>query len=227
MRLEWPEMTALCGVASSVYTCLKDLKLPQASTVAIHAEGGRAQLACTMACAMGYRVIMIGRDRHSVMPSSQSTNGTPSSSSNNGSSSALDMMTRSACFMPMTKNAGQDLMKHHGGACAILCLMPGVEHAQSMIEGLKPNGHIVLFAPAREDNLAIPTIPLISDRRSVCGFPSSTPLELEKCFELVKMHSECFKQVIKVDKYKVEDAQKAFEAAMDMNAKSKPILCMD
>ncbi|KAK4046736.1 hypothetical protein OIV83_005841 [Microbotryomycetes sp. JL201] len=231
MRLEWPMMTVLCGVASSVYTCLKDMKLPQASPVAIHAEGGRAHLAGAMACAMGYHVVMIGRDR-SVLPSSPAADNDPK---DGPGSSALEMMTRSASFIPMSKNIGQDLMKHHGGhhgghrggVCAILCLMPGVEHVESMLEGLRPNGHLIMFAPAREDKLALPTIPLVSQRRSICGFPASTPLDLEKCFELVKLHSDCFKQVIRVEKYKLEDAQKAFDAAMDCNAKAKPVLCIN
>jgi len=150
----------LCaGIAT--FNALKKCGAQAGDTVAILGIGGLGHMALQYARRMGFRVVAIGR----------------------GGDIAEDALALGAHIY--IDNAHEDAaarLRGLGGAQAIVTMVADVKAVSALMEGLAPQGRLVLLNPAKEP-LPVSATLLVGGERSILGSITGTPYESEKALD--------------------------------------------
>ena len=168
--------------------------------VAVQGIGGLGHLGIQYANKFGYKVAAIGR------------------SSKNA---ALAQKLGASVYIDSNAtNAAEELQKL-GGAQVILATAPSSKAMSKLIDGLAPNGKLIVVG-ATFDPIEVTPIQLISGSRAIQGWSSGTPADSEDTLHF----SELTGVRPMIETYPLEKAAEAYARMMSGNARFRVVLTM-
>ena len=168
--------------------------------VAIQGVGGLGHLGIQFANKFGYKVAAIGR----------------------GSANA-DLAKKLGANLYIdssTANAAQELQKL-GGAQVIIATAPNSKSMSALVDGLAPNGKLMVIGAAFEP-IEVTPLQLISGSRALQGWWSGTPTDSEDTLRF----SELTGIRAMIETYPIEKAGEAYARMMSGNAQFRVVLTM-
>ena len=168
--------------------------------VAVQGIGGLGHLAVQFANKCGYKVVAIGRG------------------------SEIEALARklgaSVYIDSQATNAAQALQKL-GGAQIILATAPSSKAMSELIDGLGPNGRLVVIGVS-SDPMEVTPLQLIKRSTSVQGWQSRTPADAEDTLNFAELTG--VRPMIET--YPLEKAGEAYARMMTGKARFRPVLTM-
>jgi D-arabinose 1-dehydrogenase-like Zn-dependent alcohol dehydrogenase len=168
--------------------------------VAVSGVGGLGHLGIQFANKFGYKVAAIGLGAEDAAAASEL-----------GASLYIDVNTT---------NAAQALQKL-GGARVILATAPSSKAATALIDGLAPNGKLMVIGVAAEPIEATP-VQLITASRAVQGYVSGTPADSEDTLRFAELSGVR----ALIETYPLEKAEEAYARMMSGKAHFRVVLTM-
>ena len=127
----------------------------------------------------------------------------------------------SANFLTNSGDTVANLQKL-GGARVILATAPNAKAISALVEGLSPDGNLLIPAAPNEP-LSIPVISLITGRRLVAGWYSGTARDSQDTLEF----SEISDVHPMVEKYPFTEVAAAYEQMLSGKARFRAVLMME
>ena len=155
--LDPAEAAPLMCAGITTFNALRHSGAGPGDLVAVQGIGGLGHLGVQFANKFGYKTVAIGRGPE---------NGT-----------LAKKLGAVAYVDSKATNAAEELQKL-GGAKVILATAPNSKSMSELIDGLGPNGKLMVVG-AGPDPIEVTPIQLISLRRSIQGWPSGTPSDSE------------------------------------------------
>jgi D-arabinose 1-dehydrogenase-like Zn-dependent alcohol dehydrogenase len=168
--------------------------------VAVQGIGGLGHLGIQYAKAFGYNVAAIGRG------------------SENG---ALAMSLGASVYIDSKVANPADELQKLGGAQVIVSTAPNSKAMSSVIDGLAPNGKLIVLGVAF-DALEVTPVQLISGNRSLQGWATGTPADSEDTLRF----SEFSGVRPMIEPYPLEQAAEAYARMMSGDARFRVVLTM-
>jgi len=168
--------------------------------VAVSGVGGLGHLGIQFANKFGYKVAAIGLGAEDAAAASEL-----------GASLYIDVKTT---------NAAQALQQL-GGARVILATAPSSKAATALIDGLAPNGKLMVIGVAAEPIEATP-VQLITASRAVQGYVSGTPADSEDTLRFAELSGVR----ALIETYPLEKAEEAYARMMSGKAHFRVVLTM-
>ena len=168
--------------------------------VAVQGIGGLGHLGIQYASKFGYNVAAIGRGSENA---------------------ALAKELGANCYIDSSAtNAARELQKI-GGAQVILATAPNSKTMSALIDGLRPNGKLIVLGAAF-DPIEVTPIQLISGSRAVQGWLTGTPADAEDTLHF----SELTGIRPMIETYPLEQAAQAYARMLSGDAKFRVVLTM-
>ncbi|KAH9213462.1 putative alcohol dehydrogenase [Leptodontidium sp. 2 PMI_412] len=184
----------------TVFNSIRKLKVTPGDLVAVQGLGGLGHLAVQYANKMGYRVAAL-------------------SSGDKKRDFAKKLGAHE--FIDTSKEDPCKKLQELGGASLIVCTAPNAKSIGPLTGGLEPGGKLLVLAPC--GGIEVNSIDLIAKAVSVSGFPCGHALDSEEAIAFTKLHNiRCI-----VEKFSLQDAQKAFDHMLSGNARFRAVLVMD
>jgi len=168
--------------------------------VAVLGVGGLGHLGIQFASKFGYKVAAIGRGPENA--------------------ALVKKLGASAYIDRKATNAAAELQKL-GGAQVILATAPSSKAMSELIDGLGPNGKLLVVG-ATTDPIEVTPVQLITGSRTIQGWSSGTPTDSEdtlRCAELTGVRPM-------IETYPLEKAAEAYARMMSGNAQFRVVLTM-
>jgi D-arabinose 1-dehydrogenase-like Zn-dependent alcohol dehydrogenase len=194
------EAAPLLCAGITTYNALRHSGALPGDLVALLGIGGLGHLGIQFANKFGYKVAAIGRGAESGALAKKL-----------GASVNIDNK--------MT-NAAEALQKL-GGAQVILATAPSSKAMSEVIDGLAPNGKLMVVG-ATADSLAVTPIQLITGSRAIQGWASGTPVDAEDTLRFAELTG--VRPMIET--YPLEKAAEAYARMMSGNAQFRVVLTM-
>lgn len=183
----------------TVFNSIRKANIMTGEIVAIQGLGGLGHLAVQFANKMGYKVIAL-------------SNG----------DKKRDFATKLGAheYIDTTKNDPCEKLLEIGGASLIVCTAPNPNSIGPLTGGLVPGGKVLVLAPCGE--IRVNTNHLVIRAATVCGFPSGHALDCEEAIAFTKLHGiKCM-----VERFPLEEAQKAFDHMLSGDVRFRCVLIM-
>jgi D-arabinose 1-dehydrogenase-like Zn-dependent alcohol dehydrogenase len=194
------EAAPLLCAGITTYNALRHSGALPGDLVAVLGVGGLGHLGIQFANKFGYKVAAIGRG------------------SENG---ALAKKLGASVYIDnKTTNAAEALQKL-GGAQVILATAPSSKAMSEVIDGLAPNGKLMVVG-ATADSLAVTPIQLITGSRAIQGWASGTPADAEDTLNFAELTG--VRPMIET--YPLDKAAEAYARMMSGNAQFRVVLTM-
>jgi D-arabinose 1-dehydrogenase-like Zn-dependent alcohol dehydrogenase len=184
----------------TTYNALRHSGALPGDLVAVLGIGGLGHLGIQFASKFGYRVAAIGRGSENA-----------ASAKELGASAYIDSQST---------NPAQALQKL-GGAKAILATAPSSQAMSALIDGLAPNGKLMVVGAAFEPIEATP-VQLISGSRTIQGWASGTPSDSEDTLRFAELTGVR----AMIETYPLEKAEEAYARMMSGKAQFRVVLTM-
>jgi D-arabinose 1-dehydrogenase-like Zn-dependent alcohol dehydrogenase len=184
----------------TTYNALRHSGALPGDLVAVLGIGGLGHLGIQFANKFGYKVAAIGRGPESAELAKKL-----------GASVYIDNKTT---------NAAEALQKL-GGAQVILATAPSSKAMSEVIDGLAPNGKLMVVG-ATADSLAVTPIQLITGSRAIQGWASGTPADAEDTLRF----SELTGVRPMIETYPLDKAAEAYARMMSGKAQFRVVLTM-
>jgi len=168
--------------------------------VAVQGIGGLGHLGVQFANKFGYRVAAIGRGSENAALAKKL-----------GASIYIDSKST---------NAAEELQKL-GGAQVILATAPSSKAMSELIDGLGPNGKLMVIG-ADFDPIQVTPVQLISGSRTIQGWASGTPADSEDTLSFAELTGVR----AMIETYPLEKAGEAYERMMSGDAQFRVVLTM-
>jgi D-arabinose 1-dehydrogenase-like Zn-dependent alcohol dehydrogenase len=168
--------------------------------VAVQGIGGLGHLGIQFASKCGYKVVAIGRGGHNAALAKQL-----------GASIYIDSQA---------SNAAEELQKL-GGARVILATAPNSKAMSELINGLGPNGKLLVIG-ADFQPIEVSPVQLIGGCRSIQGWASGTPMDSEDTLNFAALSG--VRPMIET--YPLEKAADAYARMMSGDAEFRVVLTM-
>src|ERR1700737_4847957 len=168
--------------------------------VAVQGIGGLGHLGIQFANKFGYKVAAIGRGSETATLAKKL-----------GASVYIDNKAT---------NAAEELQKL-GGAQVILGTAPSSKSMSEVIDGLAPNGKLMVVGAAM-DPIEVPPVQLISGSRAIQGWASGTPADAEDTLRFAELTG--VRPMIET--YPLEKAAEAYARMISGNAQFRVVLTM-
>jgi D-arabinose 1-dehydrogenase-like Zn-dependent alcohol dehydrogenase len=168
--------------------------------VAVQGIGGLGHLGIQFANKFGYKVAAIGRGSENAALAKKL-----------GASLYIDSKST---------NAAEELQKL-GGAKVILATAPSSKAMSELIDGLGPNGKLMVIGAAF-DPIEVTPIQLISGSRTIQGWASGTPIDAEDTLRFAELTG--VRPMIET--YPLENAAAAYERMLSGDAQFRVVLTM-
>jgi len=194
------EAAPLLCAGITTYNALRHSGALPGDLVAVLGIGGLGHLGIQFANKFGYKVAAIGRGLESAELAKKL-----------GASVYIDNK--------MT-NAAEALQKL-GGAQVILATAPSSKAMSEVIDGLAPNGKLMVVG-ATADSLTVTPIQLITGSRAIQGWASGTPADAEDTLNFAELTG--VRPMIET--YPLEKAAEAYARMMSGNAQFRVVLTM-
>jgi D-arabinose 1-dehydrogenase-like Zn-dependent alcohol dehydrogenase len=183
----------------TVFNALRNSETVAGQTVAIQGIGGLGHLGIQYARQMGFRTVAVGR----------------------GSDKApLAKKLGAHEYVDSTSGAGAAIQKL-GGASLILATAPDSKSISALIEGLAPNGKLLVVGASPEP-MTISPIQLIAGRRTVAGWASGTAKDSEDTMQFSALTG--VRPMI--EEYPLEKAADAYEQMISGRVRFRVVLTM-
>jgi D-arabinose 1-dehydrogenase-like Zn-dependent alcohol dehydrogenase len=189
----------LCAGVTT-YNALRHSGALPGDLVAVLGVGGLGHLGIQFANKFGYRVAAIGRGPENA--------------------ALAKKLGASAYIDSKATNAAEELKKL-GGAQVILATAPSSKAMSELIDGLGPNGKLLVVG-ATTDPIEVTPVQLITGSRSIQGWASGTPTDSEDTLRF----SELTGVRPMIETYPLEKAAEAYERMMSGKAQFRVVLTM-
>ncbi len=168
--------------------------------VAVQGIGGLGHLGIQFANKFGYKVAAIGRGSENA--------------------ALANKLGASVYIDSKATNAAQTLQKM-GGAQVILATAPNAKAMSELIDGLGPNGKLVVVGVAF-DPIQVTPVQLISGSRSIQGWAAGTPTDSEDTLRFAELTGVR----AMIETYPLEKAGEAYARMLSGNARFRVVLTM-
>jgi D-arabinose 1-dehydrogenase-like Zn-dependent alcohol dehydrogenase len=194
------EAAPLLCAGITTYNALRHSGALPGDVVAVLGIGGLGHLGIQFANKFGYKVAAIGRGSENAVLAKKL-----------GASVYIDSTSINAAA------ALQDL----GGARVILATAPSSKAMSQLIDGLGPNGRLIVIG-ATFDPIEVTPVQLISGSRIIQGWAAGTPADSEDTLRFAELSG--VRPMI--EKYPLEKAAEAYERMMSGKAQFRVVLTM-
>jgi D-arabinose 1-dehydrogenase-like Zn-dependent alcohol dehydrogenase len=194
------EAAPLLCAGITTYNALRHSGAMPGDLVAVLGIGGLGHLGVQFANKFGYRVAAVGRGPENAALAKKL-----------GASVYIDNQAT---------NAAQELQKL-GGAKVILATAPSSKAMTEVIDGLGPNGKLLVVGAAFEP-IEVTPIQLITGSRTIQGWASGTPTDAEDTLNFAELTG--VRPMIET--YPLERAAEAFDRMMSGKAEFRVVLTM-
>jgi D-arabinose 1-dehydrogenase-like Zn-dependent alcohol dehydrogenase len=168
--------------------------------VAVLGIGGLGHLGIQFANKFGYRVAAIGRGSENA---------------------ARTKELGASAYIDSTSTNPAEALQKLGGAKAILATAPSSKAMSALIDGLAPNGKLMVVGAAFEPIEATP-VQLISGSRTIQGWASGTPADSEDTLRFAELTGVR----AMIETYPLEKADEAYARMMSGKAQFRVVLTM-
>ena len=185
----------------TVYNSLRNSGARGGDLVAVHGIGGLGHLGVQYARRMGFEVVAINRGNDKQ---------------------ELAQKLGAHHYIDATASDVVAELQKLGGARVILATAPSAAAISPLVDGLSPNG-LLLVPAAPAEPLSIPVLPLILGRRSVAGWYSGTARDSQDTLEfsaLSGVHPM-------IEKYPLDRVAEAYEQMISGRARFRAVLTFD
>jgi D-arabinose 1-dehydrogenase-like Zn-dependent alcohol dehydrogenase len=168
--------------------------------VAVQGIGGLGHLGIQFANKFGYKVAAIGRGSENA---------------------ALAKKLGATVYIDSKSGNAAEALQEMGGAQVILATAPSSKAMSELIEGLAPNGRLMVVG-VDSDSIEVAPIKLISKTRTIQGWASGTPSDSEdtlRCAELTGVRPM-------IETFPLERAGEAYARMMSGHAQFRVVLTM-
>jgi D-arabinose 1-dehydrogenase-like Zn-dependent alcohol dehydrogenase len=194
------EAAPLLCAGITTYNALRDSGAMPGDLVAVLGIGGLGHLGIQFANKFGYKVAAVGRGSENAVLAKKL-----------GASVYIDSNST---------NAAEELQKL-GGAQVILATAPSSKAMSELIDGLGPNGKLMVIG-ATFDPIEVTPIQLISGCRTIQGWAAGTPADSEDTLRFAELTG--VRPMIET--YPLEKAAEAYARMMSGNAQFRVVLTM-
>jgi D-arabinose 1-dehydrogenase-like Zn-dependent alcohol dehydrogenase len=194
------EAAPLLCAGITTYNALRHSGAFPGDLVAVQGIGGLGHLGIQFANKFGYKVAAIGRGSENA--------------------SLAKKLGASLYIDTQSTNAAEALQKL-GGAQVILATAPSSKAMSALIDGLGPNGKLVVIG-ATFDPIEVTPIQLISGSRAIQGWASGTPADSEDTLRFAELTG--VRPMI--ENYPLERAAEAYARMMSGKAQFRVVLTM-
>jgi D-arabinose 1-dehydrogenase-like Zn-dependent alcohol dehydrogenase len=194
------EAAPLLCAGITTYNALRHSGAMPGDLVAVEGIGGLGHLGIQFAHKFGYKVIAIGHGSETV--------------------TLAKKLGASAYIDSKTANAAEELQRL-GGAQVILATAPSSKAMSALIDGLKPNGKLVVVG-ATFDPIEVSPVQLINGSRAIQGWAAGTPADSEDTLQFAELSG--VRPMIET--YPLEKAAEAYARMMSGQAQFRVVLTM-
>jgi len=194
------EAAPLLCAGITTYNALRHSGALPGDLVAVLGIGGLGHLGIQFANKFGYQVAAIGRG--------------------SGNAALAKKLGASVYIDNQTTNAAEALQKL-GGAQVILATAPSSKAMSEAIDGLRPNGKLLVVG-ATLDSIEVTPVQLITGSRTIQGWASGTPTDAEDTLRFAELTG--VRPMIET--YPLEKAAEAYARMISGNAQFRVVLTM-
>jgi D-arabinose 1-dehydrogenase-like Zn-dependent alcohol dehydrogenase len=194
------EAAPLLCAGITTYNALRHCSAFPGDLVAVQGIGGLGHLGIQFANKFGYKVAAIGRGPDN--------------------SSLAKKLGASLYIDSQTTNAAESLQKL-GGAQVILATAPSSKAMSALIDGLGPNGKLIVIG-ATFDPIEVTPVQLISGSRTIQGWAAGTPADSEDTLRFAEQTG--VRPMIET--FPLEKADEAYARMMSGKAQFRVVLTM-
>jgi D-arabinose 1-dehydrogenase-like Zn-dependent alcohol dehydrogenase len=184
----------------TTYNSLRHSGALPGDLVAVQGVGGLGHLGIQFAQKFGYRVAAIGRGSEN---------------------SALAKKLGASLYIDSTSTNAAEALQKLGGAQVILATAPSSKAMSQLIDGLGPNGKLMVIG-ATFDPIEVTPIQLISGSRTIQGWAAGTPADSEDTLRFAELKG--VRPMIET--YPLEKADEAYARMMSGKAQFRVVLTM-
>jgi len=194
------EAAPLLCAGITTYNALRHSGALPGDLVAVQGIGGLGHLAIQFANKFGHNVAAIGRGSENAVLAKQL-----------GASAYIDSKSTKAA----------EALQKLGGAQVILATAPSSKAMSELIDGLAPNGKLMVIG-ATFDPIEVTPIQLISGSRTIQGWAAGTPADSEDTLHFAELSG--VRPMIET--YPLDKAAEAYTRMMSGNAQFRVVLTM-
>ena len=194
------EAAPLLCAGITTYNSLRHSGALPGDLVAVQGIGGLGHLGIQFAARFGYRVVAIGRGSENA---------------------ALARKLGANAYINSKSTKPAEELQKLGGARAILATAPSSKAMSELVDGLGPNGKLIVVGAAF-DPIEVTPIQLISGSRTLEGWASGTPADSEDTLRF----SELTGVRAMIETYPLEKAAEAYARMMSGDAQFRVVLTM-
>jgi D-arabinose 1-dehydrogenase-like Zn-dependent alcohol dehydrogenase len=194
------EAAPLLCAGITTYNALRHSGALPGDLVVVQGIGGLGHLGIQFANKFGYKVVAIGRGSE-----------TGALAKKLGASMYIDSATTNAAL----------ILQELGGARVILATAPNSKAMSELINGLGPNGKLIVIG-ASFDPIEVTPIQLITGSRTIQGWAAGTPADSEDTLRFAELSG--VRPMIET--YPLEKAAEAFARMMSGKAEFRVVLTM-
>jgi D-arabinose 1-dehydrogenase-like Zn-dependent alcohol dehydrogenase len=194
------EAAPLLCAGITTYNALRHGGALPGDLVAVLGIGGLGHLGIQFANKFGYKVAAVGRGSENA---------------------ALAKKLGASVYIDNKMTNAAEALQELGGAQLILATAPSSKAMSEVIDGLAPNGKLMVVGAAT-DPIEVTPVQLITGSRTIQGWASGTPTDAEDTLrfaELTGVHPM-------VETYPLEKAAEAYARMMSGNAQFRVVLTM-
>jgi D-arabinose 1-dehydrogenase-like Zn-dependent alcohol dehydrogenase len=184
----------------TTYNALRHSGALPGDLVAVQGIGGLGHLGIQFANKSGYKVAAIGRGSDTA---------------------ALAKKLGASAYIDSAATNAAEALQKLGGARAILATAPSSKAMSALIDGLAPNGRLMVIGAAFEPIEATP-VQLISGSRTIQGWSSGTPADSEDTLRFAELTGVR----ALIETYPLEKADEAYARMMSGKAEFRVVLTM-
>ena len=194
------EAAPLLCAGITTFNALRHSGALPSDLVAVQGIGGLGHLGIQFASKFGYKVAAIGRG---------------------GENAALAKKLGASVYIDSkATNAAEELQKL-GGARVILATAPSSKAMSEVIDGLGPNGKLIVIG-ATTDPIEVTPVQLITGSRTIQGWAAGTPTDSEDTLRFAELTG--VRPMIET--YPLEQAEEAYARMMSGKAQFRVVLTM-
>ncbi len=194
------EAAPLLCAGITTFNALRHSGASPGDLVAVQGIGGLGHLGIQFANKFGYKVAAIGRGP--------------------GNAALAKKLGASVYIDSKATNAAEELQKL-GGAQVILATAPSSKAMSELIDGLGPNGKLMVIGAAF-DPIEVTPIQLIGGSRTIQGWASGTPVDSEDTLRFAELTGVR----AMIETYPLEEAAEAYARMLSGDAQFRVVLTM-
>jgi len=194
------EAAPLLCAGITTYNALRHSGARPGDLVAVLGVGGLGHLGIQFASKFGYKVVAIGRGREDA---------------------SLAKKLGASLYIDSRAERAAEVLRRQGGAQVILATAPSSKSMSDVIDGLGPNGKLLVVGAAAEP-IEVTPLQLIMGSRTIQGWASGTPTDSEDTLRFAELSG--VRPMIET--YPLEKVAEAYARMMSGKAEFRVVLTM-